>query len=205
MEKQRRHSSTRERVLREVESRGSATTADIAAATGLHENTVREHLERLRQDGRLRRIRAQAQGRGRPGWRWQAPRPDVVNPYAGLALALADSLDRVADDPVAQARTSGVRWGAQIAEDRPDAEEDSRSLVVDLMREQGFAPEEEGADIVLRRCPLLAAAARRTDVVCAVHEGMIAGIIGSRDDRTEAALLPLRADGGCLLHLRAAS
>ncbi|MGB3732692.1 helix-turn-helix transcriptional regulator [Microbacterium sp.] len=205
MEKQRRTSRTRERVLREVESRGSASTADIAAATGLHENTVREHLDRLRNDGRLRRIRAQAQGRGRPGWRWEAPRPDIVNPYAGLALALADSLDRVADDPVAQARDSGIRWGAQIAEDRPDAEEDTRALVVDLMREQGFAPEEEGPDIVLRRCPLLAAAARRTDVVCAVHEGMIAGIVGSRAGHTDAALLPLRADGGCLLHLRVAS
>ncbi|MGB3376632.1 MAG: winged helix-turn-helix transcriptional regulator, partial [Microbacterium sp.] len=69
----RRPSSTRERILREVESRGTASTAEIVAATGLHENTVREHLSRLRTDGRLRRIRAEIQGRGRPGWRWQAP------------------------------------------------------------------------------------------------------------------------------------
>lgn len=213
----RRHSTTRERILREVVSRGTASTADIVAATGLHENTVREHLERLRGDGRLRRIRAQAQGRGRPGWRWTAPRADLANPYAGLALALADSLDHAAADPVGQARASGVRWGTAIAQERTDAESDARTLVIDVMREQGFAPETVAAPqapapsdvdepaIVLRRCPLLAAAARRTDVVCAVHEGMIAGILRSRDDRTDAALLPLRADGGCLLHLRAAS
>ncbi|WP_313357671.1 winged helix-turn-helix transcriptional regulator, partial [Microbacterium sp.] len=61
----RRHSSTRERILREVESRASASISDIVAATGRHENTVREHLERLRRDGRVRRVRAEAQGRGR--------------------------------------------------------------------------------------------------------------------------------------------
>ncbi|BDZ39370.1 transcriptional regulator [Microbacterium suwonense] len=217
----RRGSSTRERILREIESRGSASTAEVVAATGLHENTIREHLERLRRDGRLRRIRAQAHGRGRPGWRWEAPRADVVNPYAGLALALADSLIHVSDDPVAQARASGIRWGTEIAAERTDAEDDARALVVDLMREQGFAPEETGPEgagpeeagaerpgddpIVLRRCPLLAAAARRTDVVCAVHEGMVAGIARSRDEHADAELLPLRADGGCVLHLRAAS
>lgn len=204
----RRHSSTRERILREVETGGSASTADLAARTGLHENTVREHLERLRQDGRLRRIRAEAQGRGRPGWRWEAPRADVVNPYAGLALALADSLSAAADDPVVQARSAGIRWGASIAGERTDAEEHPRALVIDLMREQGFAPEVTAAvgdSIVLHRCPLLAAAARRSDVVCAVHEGMIAGIIRSRDDRADATLLPFRPEGGCLLHLSAAS
>lgn len=203
----RRYSSTRERILREVESRGPASTADLVATTGLHENTVREHLERLRQDGRLRRIRAEAQGRGRPGWRWEAPRADVVNPYAGLALALADTLANTSADPRAQARSAGVRWGSAIAEERTDVEGDPRVLVIDVMREQGFAPEpiEDGDAIVLHRCPLLAAAARRTDVVCAVHEGMVAGIIRSRDDGADAELRPLRPEGGCLLHLRAAS
>jgi len=202
----RRYSSTRERILREVESRGPASTADIVARTGLHENTVREHLERLREDGRLRRIRAEAQGRGRPGWRWEAPRADAVNPYAGLALALADSLANAASDPIEHARSAGIRWGSAIAEERADAESEPRALVVEIMREQGFAPESLDDDsIVLHRCPLLAAAARRTDVVCAVHEGMVAGIIRSRDDGADATLLPFRSEGGCLLHLRAAS
>jgi predicted ArsR family transcriptional regulator len=197
-------SSTRERILREVESRGAASTAEIVAATGLHENTVRDHLSRLRVDGRLRRTRAEVQGRGRPGWVWQAPPADVVNPYAGLALALVDTLTRVADDPIAQARTSGIRWGGEIVRQQTDAADDPRTLAIDVMRQQGFAPDGEGEDIVLHRCPLLAAAARRTDVVCAVHEGMLAGIVGSRDPQMDATLLPFQADG-CVLHLRAAS
>lgn len=201
----RRHSSTRERILREVESRGTASTAEIVAETGLHENTVREHLSRLRADGRLRRVRAEVQGRGRPGWLWQAPPADVVNPYAGLALALADTLTRVSDDPTGQARASGIRWGGEIVEQQTDAAADPRALAIDVMRQQGFAPEAEGEDIVLHRCPLLAAAARRTDVVCAVHEGMLAGIVGSRDPQADATLLPFQADGACILQLRAAS
>ncbi|WP_292700352.1 winged helix-turn-helix transcriptional regulator [Microbacterium sp. 69-10] len=203
----RRYSPTRERILLEIEANGPATTAEVVSATSLHENTVREHLERLRQDGRLRRIRARAQGRGRPGWRWEALRPDVVNPYAGLALALADSLAHASADSVAHARSAGVRWGSTIAAERTDAEEQPRALVMDLMREQGFDPEDSSRDdaIILRRCPLLAAAARRTDVVCAVHEGMVTGIVRSRDAGADAELLPLRPEGGCLLHLRAAS
>jgi len=200
-----RLSPTRERILREVESRGTASTAEIVSATGLHENTVREHLARLRVDGRLRRIRAEIQGRGRPGWRWQAPPADVVNPYAGLALTLADTLIRVSDDPAAQARASGIRWGGEIVEQQTDAADDPRTLAIDVMRQQGFAPAVDGEDIVLHRCPLLAAAARRTDVVCAVHEGMLAGIVGSRDPQTDARLLPFHANGACILQLRAAS
>lgn len=200
----RRYSSSREQILREVELRGPLALSDVVAATGLHENTVREHLERLRSDGRLRRHRAEAQGRGRPGWRWEAARADDVSPYAGLALALAESLASAADDPAEQARAAGIRWGSEIAQQRTDAERDARAFVVKLMREQGFAPHDTGDDIVLHRCPLLAAAARRTDVVCSVHEGMIAGILRSRDEHADAELSPLRADGGCGLHLRAA-
>jgi len=200
-----RHSSTRERILREVESRTSASTSDIVAATRLHENTVREHLERLRREGRLRRVRAEVQGRGRPGWRWQAPPADTVSPYAGLALTLADTLTRVAADPVGEARASGERWGAEVAAQHPDAAAAARTMVIDVMREQGFAPVDDGDGIRLHRCPLLSAAARRAEVVCAVHEGMIAGILRSRDATADATLLPFQADGACALHLRTAS
>ena len=200
-----RHSSTRERILREVESRTSASTSDIVAATRLHENTVREHLERLRLEGRLRRVRAEVQGRGRPGWRWQAPPADTVSAYAGLALTLADTLTRVVADPVGEARASGERWGAEIAAQHLDAASAARTMVIDVMREQGFAPVDDGDGIRLHRCPLLSAAARRAEVVCAVHEGMIAGILRSRDATADATLLPFQADGACALHLRTAS
>lgn len=199
----RRHSSTRERVLRLLEMRGGSTSAELVAATGLHENTVRGHLEQLRRDGHVRREPAPGAGRGRPAWRWAAVDAEDAAPYAGLAAALADAMVRRMPDAVARAREAGALWGARLASGRP--QEQARSVVTDVMREQGFAPEDDGDAILLRRCPLLAAAAQRTDVVCAVHEGMIEGLARTRDADAESRLIPFAADGACVLHLRNAS
>src|SRR5699024_4920287 len=54
-------------VLRTVESqRAPVSTATLARATGLHENTVRGHLEQLLADGYVARVCARSSGRGRP-------------------------------------------------------------------------------------------------------------------------------------------
>jgi len=201
----RRHSPSRERLLREIESRGSASAAELAAATGLHENTVRGHLDRLRADGHIRREQDPPIGRGRPSHRWRAVDPGAVSPYAGLAAALADALVGAGAAARGLARAAGVAWGARLAAEQP-AGADPRGLLVDLMREQGFGPERVGDALHLRRCPLIAAAARRTEVVCAVHEGMVEGIVRSHDRDAGAALEPFAAAGGaCVLRLQAAS
>ena len=69
----RAHSASRERLLRLLEAqRAPASLAALVLATGLHENTVRGHLEALFRDGFVTRRRAEASGRGRPAWLWQA-------------------------------------------------------------------------------------------------------------------------------------
>ncbi|WP_165310902.1 hypothetical protein [Microbacterium protaetiae] len=112
----RRHSTTREMVLRMIEAQSApVSTAALSTATGLHENTVRGHLEQLFIDGYIGRQREPASGRGRPAWLWVAARPDPENPYAALAGVLADTLAHTAEDPIAQAREAGRRWGSEIA------------------------------------------------------------------------------------------
>ena len=111
----RAHSTTRERILREVES-GTSTTAAIVAATGLHENTVRGHLERLHADGFISRTRIAPTGRGRPAWHWHAILPAEAA-YAELASTLAEAMIHPDDDPVTSARAAGVRWGERIVRD----------------------------------------------------------------------------------------
>jgi len=202
----RRHSSTRERVLRTIELRHGATSVELAEATELHENTVRGHLDQLRRDGHVRREPAPRVGRGRPAWRWVAVAPEEASPYAGLAAALADALSTHLPDPAARAREAGVAWGRRLGAERAGrAVGAARSMVTDVMREQGFAPEDDGVTILLHRCPLLAAAAQRTDVVCAVHEGLIEGIARTSDAAAESSLSPFAVDGACALHLRNAS
>jgi len=208
----RKHSPSRERVLRDVESHGSATIADLVERTGLHENTLRGHLQRLVADGYLRRTTEASKGRGRPTHRWMPVAANALPPYTGLALSLTEALQFASEEALPIARDAGERWGAKLTAERFEAE-DARSVVITVMREQGFAPDDidEGQDepggtmpIVLRRCPLLAASQRST-IVCTVHEGMVEGIARSRDASAQAGLRPFAADGACLLYLSTAS
>ena len=66
------------------------------------------------------------------------------------------------------------------------------------------APGSGPDSILLHRCPLLAAATGRTDVVCAVHEGMVEGLARAGGDAVEAVLEPFAAGGACRLHLQGA-
>jgi predicted ArsR family transcriptional regulator len=165
---------------------------------------VRGHLEQLRVDGYLRREREDAAGRGRPAWLWHAVHPEPGDAYAGLAAALADTLARSSGDPVARAREAGRSWGAEIAAARTGDDAAPRDEVVEVMREQGFAPDDAGDVVLLRRCPLIEAATRHPEIVCAVHQGMIDGILRARGVDEASRLVPFTAPGVCTLHLQAA-
>ena len=214
----RRHSHARETVLRAVEAQHAPVpVAQIARATSLHENTVRGHLEQLLADGHLTRSRAAADGRGRPAWLWRPARYGPASPYAALAGALAGAVARTSAEPATAAREAGRSWGRRIAEDLPGRapEVSDRDRVLQAMADQGFAPadaEDPGASgtIALRRCPLLDAARRNPDVVCAVHQGMLDALLEGSEETagpgteagTVAELQPFAAPGTCLLHLR---
>ncbi|UUT35701.1 hypothetical protein [Microbacterium elymi] len=80
--------------------------------------------------------------------------------------------------------------------------EDARSTVVEVMREQGFAPNDTGDVVLLERCPLIEAASRHPAIVCAVHQGMIDGILGARGSDAESRLIPFTGPGECTLRCR---
>ncbi len=204
----RLHSPSRERVLRELEARGPLSIAELTQFTGLHENTIRGHLHRLLGDGYVRQGSDTPAGRGRPTGRWSAVEAETASPYAGLAVTLAEALAQTSADAPRVARVAGREWGTRLAEEREGrhgSDRDPRDLVMEIMREQGFAPYDEGGGITLRRCPLLAAANRRAGVVCAVHEGMIEGMLRSRVADARAALEPFALNGACGLRLHVAS
>ncbi len=180
------------------------STAALAAAAGLHENTVREHLDRLHADGYVHRDRSPSSGRGRPAWLWRAATQDEVAPYAHLAGVLAGTLARTAADPPAEARKAGREWGARLAAQPAGREAaDPRATVVAVMDAQGFAPDDTGDAVLLHRCPLIEAAAQHPDIVCAVHLGMIDGVLAAAGAHADARLLPFSAPGVCTLHLGA--
>lgn len=186
-----------------------ATVADLARQTGLHPNTVREHLEALEGAGLVVREPAAPRGRGRPAWLYRAVAlPRSRSEYVGLATALAESLRRTTADPVAEAVTAGQGWGHRLATDpahpRHRGPAAARSAVTALLTDLGFSPEPAAAPhrVRLTRCPLLEVARQYPDVVCAVHLGLIKGAVREYGGAPEQVdLEPFAEPDACLLHL----
>ncbi len=196
----RLHSSTRESLLSEIELRGEVTTSELVDFSRLHENTVRGHLEALYTDGYINRRADTPNGKGRPSYIWMPNNPGSEGLYKELTNTLIDALLSEKETPEQYARTAGKRWGERISE-RLSPEESAQDTVVEAMRSQGFAPEKSGNKILLHSCPLISAA-HKSDIVCAIHEGMIEGIAKAGSGNFSAELKPLISPGVCELRLR---
>lgn len=175
-------------------------TADIAESLSLHPNTVRPHLERMRDVGLLA---VQVGGRGdvgRPQHRYSiaadAPslglEPPTMPVLARMVLAMAHRLQASPDDAEAVGRGEGA------ARARPYAEAPStlEALVSDLDR-LGFDPvvtEAVGTEAVLdgqpgddavvafANCPFADLAREHPELVCGLHRGLVAGFVAEMGD-----------------------
>lgn len=188
------------------------TLAALVTLTGLHENTVREHLTALVRGRLVRRERAAPAGRGRPAWLYTATQesPDGTE-YAGLAVALAGAIAENSPSPREAALEAGRRWGADLVGDslRPEQSGPDESgpaeptaRVVALLDDLGFAPEATTGGVRLTRCPLLEAAHRHRDVVCGVHLGLVQGALEQAGaDSVGVELIPFFEAGACWLGL----
>jgi len=184
----------------------------LAQATARHPNTVREQVNWLVERGHVTRIRQPQDGRGRPAWLYQArgPRP-ADGEYVELAAALAWRLQEASPDTRSEAMAAGRRWGNDLVARRGAAPDSSsaaaRRRTVELMDELGYGPEPVDPgdrEVVLHRCPLLQAAHRFPDVVCAVHLGMVQAIMESNGaGPAHPELTPFSAPGECHLRLGA--
>ncbi|QNN55023.1 helix-turn-helix domain-containing protein [Nocardioides mesophilus] len=218
-------SRSRAALLDVLQDQPEATTmAALTAATGLHANTLREHLDALERHGLVRRHRAEPNGRGRPAWLYEATGAEDSpgrSEYAGLASALASAIHRSSSTPREDAIAAGTEWGHELAQARAVADASGREpdgpdgpggpdglagrrRVLALLDEVGFAPEaDEDATVVrLTRCPLLEAAHRHPDIVCGVHLGIVRGALEEYGaDPAGTDLVPFAEPGACRLHL----
>jgi predicted ArsR family transcriptional regulator len=201
-------SASRSAILDRLRDQPEALTqAALVAATGLHPNTVREHLEGLVRRGLVHRFRAEPSGRGRPAWLYEASAGPGSSEYAGLAAALAGAIARNSRNPGEDAADAGTEWGRQLVRDRAAAVTatpvEARERVVDLLADLGFAPERDDADAAvyrLTRCPLLEAAYRHPEVVCGVHLGIVRGALEEHGvDPEGSELVAFAEPGACRL------
>ena len=166
-------------------------TAEIAETLGLHPNTVRPHLERMRDVG-LVQVEAATRGEvGRPQHRYSvapgAPslgfEPPMMPVLARMVLAMADRLGASPDD----AETVGRGEGARRASPYLSAPSALEALVSDLDR-LGFDPivsdgdDDASAVVAFANCPFADVAAEHPELVCGLHRGLVAGFVAEMGD-----------------------
>ncbi|WP_233266902.1 helix-turn-helix transcriptional regulator [Tomitella fengzijianii] len=179
-----------------------ARISELAEESGLHANTLREHLDALAADGYVERRRAAPRGRGRPAWIYAAgdsagpatPHADPrLRDYAGLAMSLASILRRVSTDVERDGLAAGVEWGRNLAREHRGTGTPEQRLV-QLLTELGFAPTLRGDGVSLRQCPLIDAARTYPDVVCTVHRGIVRGALAEFGGDPHASTLTAFAE-----------
>ena len=182
-------------------------TADIAESLKLHANTVRPHLERMRDAGLLE---VEVGGRGdvgRPQHRYSiapdAPslglEPPSIPVLARMVLSMAKRLQASADD----AEAVGADEGRRRARPYANAPSTLEALVSDLDR-LGFDPfvtdaaavptvtsgadgpatlqDDADAVVAFAHCPFADLAREHPELVCGLHRGLVAGFVAEMGD-----------------------
>ena len=181
-------------------------TADIAASLELHPNTVRPHLERMRDVGLLEIAIDPRTTRGRPQHLYSlaedAPslglEPPVFPTLARMLLRLAESAGLDAEDAADAGREQG-RIEAHGLRDDGDVER-----MVDHLMRFGFDPEivsddDDAFTVCFTNCPFADLARANPDIVCSLHRGLLDGVMQDTsvqvvEFRTLADRRPCQAD-----------
>ena len=163
------------------------STADISDALGLHPNTVRPHLERMREAGLLE---VEVDGRGsvgRPQHRYaiapDAPLLGLEPPaYPLLARMLAQLAANAGLQPDAAA-AAGAEQGRALATAHARERSCVRALT-NALAELGFDPavgdDGTAVTIAFTHCPFRDLAEAHPEVVCNLHRGLVEGFVEHR-------------------------
>ena len=196
---------TRYEIFRHVaEASEPVRVAALAAHFGFNHNAIRQHLAKLTDAGLLAEEFGAPTTTGRPPLQYRIA-PGALGswgspgPYELLAVLLLD---------VANGRTpaeAGMAAGQRLVAAQEGA--DPLDVLEGEMARRGFEPrrEDRGAylELVLERCPFVAAASAHPEIVCAIHQGLAEGILdGMESDKRVRNLVaydPRRA--GCRLQV----
>lgn len=173
-------------------------TNQLAERLDLHPNTIRWHLGRLTDAGLVQATPVRRHGRGRPSIVHRLTGDGIArgrDEYRLLATMLTDVV--AADDTgAARAYEAGVRWGRHLQQAEPGAS------LADLLDREGFAAEQRGDQLEMRRCPFYALAESSPQVICTLHHGIIDGALGEAgSEQAVERLDPFVEPGLCVAHL----
>jgi predicted ArsR family transcriptional regulator len=166
------------------------STADIADVLGLHPNTVRPHLERMRDVGLLQ-LEVEGKGSvGRPQHRYTlapgAPalglEPPAYPALSKMLVQLASITAALPDESAAAGAPQGRAMAAKYPPARgPHADRACASALTAALDELGFDPaagdDGDTITIAFTHCPYRELAEAFPEVVCHLHRGMIEGFV----------------------------
>lgn len=189
------------------------SAAEVADVTGLHLNTARFHLDRLVEDGLARRAAEPRDAPGRPRILYSVESPATgPRSYGLLAEMLTGLVGSLADSGPA-AIGAGRAWGRHLVEraapSQPVDADEAITRLNRVLEAVGFQPETQASktkgstEVRLRHCPFREVAERHTDVVCALHLGLMQGALDELHTSVEATSLePFVAPNLCIAQLR---
>jgi len=209
----------RQRVLQALRRAGHALgVQEVAELVGLHENSVRFHLDRLVDEGAATRDAEPRTGRGRPRHAYTVTAEPGAHgdhrDYRLLSAILAGAMAS-GPDPTSTAIDAGQRWGRYLApQPRPFGQTDQPAALTEvarIMSDIGFAPEvDEPAagvsdrELTSHHCPFLEVAGEHPEIVCSVHLGLIQGALeGLRAPVAATELAPWVTASTCVATISA--
>jgi predicted ArsR family transcriptional regulator len=175
-------SYSRVEILALIQARSPRTVTELTEATGLHANTVREHLQRLIDGGHVIPSTEHRTTRGRP-----------------KTLYSAATGSRAASSPIARRKVRDAAhrgdvmrrvlpWTGSSVQSLGRAATHQLDAIVEHLTESGFDPavDERALTIAVSPCPHAMSQSRHRQTLCAVHLSLMQAVL------TEAGG-PLRA------------
>jgi predicted ArsR family transcriptional regulator len=193
------------------------TASELATGLGLHPNTVRLHLERLREVGLVTVETEHLGAVGRPQHRYLAHPPAALDgardspesrdtPHALLAAVLVSLAEHEGAGPD-EARAAGREWGRATEPDRYPAVSGAERLQSGL-RGIGFsfavAEEPDAVRITFADCPFRDLAEQHPVLVCNLHRGLCEGLVERSPGGRISEFVALTTNEPCRMALETA-
>jgi predicted ArsR family transcriptional regulator len=162
-------------------------TSQIAETLDLHPNTVRPHLERMREVGLLEVVTDARGAVGRPQHRYSlapdAPALGFEPPAFPVLARMLLRMAAAAGLPAADAVDAGREQGVLAAGQAPDSVPCEEALLAELAT-LGFDPasvaDDHGVTIAFTHCPFRELAEANPELVCGLHRGLVEGFVAAR-------------------------
>ncbi|WP_195210377.1 helix-turn-helix transcriptional regulator [Actinomarinicola tropica] len=190
------------------------STAQIAESLDLHVNTVRPHLERMREVGLLDVRSESRRGVGRPQHLYSlaADAPSLglePSPYPTIArmlLRLAAEAGLEPDTIAAAGRDQGELDARPWPAGAPPVEAlmtelDALGFDPEVAIEAGVDDDDGVATIAFAHCPFAELAESNPSVVCALHRGMVEGFLAGIDGPCPVSFHTLVDREPCLVEI----